>query len=292
MSYIPFVSRGPRCRPRSLGFTLVELLVVIGIISLLISILLPALGKAREQASNIQCMSNLRQIGQGIMMYSSANQGSLPYGQIYYNGNEPDSDWSRLIMPYLGQQGQYYDDTPIGLPVYRDTDMIQPTPVAGNSSLVNGYECHRFLFKETYPTGPSDFAAWHPKVYRLTQLNNDLVLLFDAIQVGDKGWATPIPCMDNMCYNPWYYCVQNNISAATFLANPWEPLPLVGANFDPPVTLKAEDQTIFPSWFRFRHLENTSANFLFADFHVQGLKYRPDPASHNYNATSELQWKT
>ncbi len=61
-----------------LAFTLVELLVVIGIIALLISILLPALNRARDAANTIACQANLRSIGQATAIYLSENKGAIP----------------------------------------------------------------------------------------------------------------------------------------------------------------------------------------------------------------------
>jgi len=70
-------------RSKRSAFTLVELLVVIGIIALLIAILLPALGKARESAYKIKCASNLRAIGQGFATYISNNHGVIPPSNFY-----------------------------------------------------------------------------------------------------------------------------------------------------------------------------------------------------------------
>jgi prepilin-type N-terminal cleavage/methylation domain-containing protein len=68
-------SVGPSVPPR--GFTLVELLVVIGIISILISILLPTMSNARKNANKVKCASQMKQIGEQMLMYSNSNRGWL-----------------------------------------------------------------------------------------------------------------------------------------------------------------------------------------------------------------------
>jgi len=75
-------SRHWRSKPHG-GFTLVELLVVIGIIAVLISILMPALTKARISAMRTVCKSNLRQDAMAITMYANDNKGRYPSGVLY-----------------------------------------------------------------------------------------------------------------------------------------------------------------------------------------------------------------
>ena len=69
-------------KERSKGFTLVELLVVISIIALLLSILMPSLQKAREQAKRIVCMGNIKQLAIGIVLYAEDNNGKTIGGKI------------------------------------------------------------------------------------------------------------------------------------------------------------------------------------------------------------------
>jgi prepilin-type N-terminal cleavage/methylation domain-containing protein len=78
------------------GFTLIELLVVVSIIAVLASLLLPAIGMVRAQARTATCLSNLRQLGIGLMTYINDNDGLIPPAQV------PAPDRDVLGMKYWG----------------------------------------------------------------------------------------------------------------------------------------------------------------------------------------------
>lgn len=87
------------------AFTLVELLVVIGIISILISILLPALNKVRQSAWRIDCQSQMKQVAMGMMMYANENKGCLPvlWGRCPTGAWDyaVQDNWISLVAPYI-----------------------------------------------------------------------------------------------------------------------------------------------------------------------------------------------
>lgn len=89
-------------KKRITGFTLIELLVVVSIIALLISILLPALNKAREQAKAVKCSSQMRQYSMAIYMYAT-EEGQIPWFHERYPALQGDKMyWYNILGPYLG----------------------------------------------------------------------------------------------------------------------------------------------------------------------------------------------
>jgi prepilin-type N-terminal cleavage/methylation domain-containing protein len=108
---------------RRVGFTLVEMLVVIAIIAVLIGLLLPAVQKVREAASRAKCQNHLKQIGLALHMYNN-DYDRLPPSRL----SDEHATWPILILPYL-EQTAFYQQWSIPLPYYGQSDVTRRTAV-------------------------------------------------------------------------------------------------------------------------------------------------------------------
>lgn len=94
-------------RRRSI-FSLIELLIVIAVIAILAALFLPALNKAREKAYDIACISNLKQIGTGYVLYLDDSNGTFPLS--YQTGGNWNNNWVSYIAPHLGKKVESWGD--------------------------------------------------------------------------------------------------------------------------------------------------------------------------------------
>jgi prepilin-type processing-associated H-X9-DG protein len=147
-------------RTKPVGFTLVELLVVTGVIAILISLLLPAVQSAREAARRTQCRNNLKQIGIALHNYHDVLRLFPPgyvAGSADLTSTSPGWGWGAMLLPYLEQSALYRKlDFRLSL-----TDPKNATPVA---MFLSGFVCPSDIYSTSPFTIASDAAGAMPVV--------------------------------------------------------------------------------------------------------------------------------
>ena len=116
------------------GFTLIELLVVIAIISLLVSILLPSLQKAKELARSTLCLSNVRSIGLAMTLFLEENDQTFPQSGVGSGSTQGSYMWKGRLAEYLGLQ---LGSSTLAIANIADSPFACPSLEATDSSTVN-----------------------------------------------------------------------------------------------------------------------------------------------------------
>jgi len=285
------------------AFTLVELLVVIGIIAVLIGVLLPALNKARQSANNLKCMANLRSIGQAINIYAAQNKGVLPYG--YWDGSNPygsgvvdarRTDWRLLVQSVMQKQSadNYQDAANAGAYTTKiATDVFTDVDVPENIGVLS-YGCHPRLMPVINIKDPIFFTTGKTiwlSPYKLSRIRRSAEILLIA-----DGNLAPLSAFNNrMQANATLGFLDRKAfnggpgATPTNLLDDYSRpgiLPTYGPNtsidltydatakFNVDLSQNGESNPVGWSTIRFRHMNNSVANVLMADGHVESHRFK------------------
>jgi prepilin-type N-terminal cleavage/methylation domain-containing protein/prepilin-type processing-associated H-X9-DG protein len=238
-------------RARTLrAFTLVELLVVIGIIAVLISVLLPALGKARRDANRTKCLANLRSMQVAQALYAAESRGYLIQAGMSHGGAHAQEErtWFNVLERFGG--GALLPRCPADVSPYWETPL---SSASGDVYRRTSYGINNFLDRDLCPWGPG-FAPVPPGglYVKLSQVrrSSSTIQFVEMAQLGDFATADH-PHVEN-----W---AGNNI-------------PVTAARS---MQLNAHG-TGGPSW-------EAVANYGFLDGHAESLRFRDVFRSFNQN---------
>lgn len=287
-------------RNRDHAFTLVELLVVIGIIAVLVSMLLPSLNKARESSRKVACASNMRSVGQAILMYTNANKGVLPFA--YSTGY--NTDWMNLVINALdSKQSATFGGNRSGGIRNMFRCPSAPLPDSPDGVILSTYSTHPRLMPnmdslDRLKNGLTGSTTLTLKPYKLAKVkrSSEIVMLFEATVTIDAtaagtgaatakgrwGASQAASAMDGASMTLTYGGPTGN--QGSWLTDDYA-LGSGAPNFTPgsfvsvyQAVLSNVNTDTFANFgnLRFRHYNDRMMNGLCADGHVETFELRKD----------------
>lgn len=297
-----------------LGFTLVELLVVIGIMAILIAMLLPALNRSRMQATLVQCQSNLRQIGLGLNMYAGTNKDQLPLGYVSQNlngtpmtmnGANTGTHWVLLLQtainPKYGENWISSAQSGGEVAKLRELFLCPDAPgdrsLALNSSATTSYLCHPILMPFLYPNG--GVYEWYGtgKIWKKSQVkrSSEIAIIWDGSTALNPATGVFAPVSQvPVAVNIDRFGLARNNNRGLNSNNYFDGSTPVSAegSIEMQPNISGALQIPFPTYvntdtdrnphnFRFRHRKDTALNALMLDGHVETFTFdKRKPLNH------------
>lgn len=260
------------------AFTLIELLVVVAIIVVLIAILLPSLGRAREQAKQVSCQAHFSQIGKSLVMYASNNSDRLPYSQ---SSGVDATSWMVLLLHDM-QGGAVGGTTFATGNTKQKAQQVFQCPSAKVISLIDAsYSSHPRLLPNISANDPVTGKAFQTIKYFKVNNPGQTAIAFDArLWISATSATTRSVASDIDAYRLTYdtFLLAND-SRATASSTSSES----GITYDPPAGDNADVASTASAsvTFRFRHLNDTAVNVLMVDGHVESFTTGPSRSSTN-----------
>ena len=179
------------------GFTLVEFLVVLGIIAVLIALILPATRTSRRAARRMQCASNLKQITQALFAYEQAYQSLPPVYTVDASGR-PLHSWRTLILPYLEQE-----------PLYRTIDLVKawddPANAEARNSALLVFRCPEAVgppntttYRAIHATGGCFHTGQARRLAEIEDPRESTLMMIEAGGGDAVPWMSPVDADESL----------------------------------------------------------------------------------------------